>query len=611
MKYSWMTRVNEFSKSGKIREEIDFPDSIEHKIKTEILEMRLRKGLFQEELEDIDGLRQASEEALEVATQLGDKIGLQKAYVLKAYYALVTSNIKEGKRFIDKAMELEKGKNEDLVSGEIHYLKGIFHYLNHEIEKAITHLEKAIVIRKALGEMKLVAQALNAKAIIFEKAGDIQSSIRDYKRSLEIKEKERDALSLARGHHDISSLYYSIGELTKASKHIEKSIEISRHINSGQINHANFIKALIEYSKGNFELSLLLVNDCIDYFSKREDVSALMKAYQLKNSILMEKKGDRTELEQKVDRLLQKNPQNRELQIEKNIFKAKNLISNKRPQAKFSAYDLLDSVIDQDEGFTPAKLRAMVLKCTLLLEEIEAYPNEVAIQQLQNLAREILQFGERQKSPIHRIRGLMFLGKLKIIEQDTNEGLKWLQMAFDIAEKKGLVQLTKIISIEYKKIKQLSGHTEASSNLQHFNNHMFKPNHEEIISHSKEKPIMIVLINRSGIAKYSKLINHDTLNVDLIASFISAMQAFLVEAFNRKEQLRYISNENYGLVFEEFDGNTICYVFIGNPYHPLQKITILKEKIVRLGIETSINQKEILSEEIKTKIDAILEEIIF
>ncbi len=614
MDYAWQSAFTHLMKEGQFEEGLKLLGNLTPSNKQERLEILLSIGMIYEKQHMWEKLQTTADEALSIANELSFPEQILRARVLKCYDFFGRMKLKEGLTFAEESISFASDMSlENSEYAELLYLLGIFHYYNRNFVSSHQYFDKSNAIRQNLGDLQSIAHIQNAKAIVYEKMGDLKNARKLYLSALGLKEKHGDITELARAYYNLGAFFYSIGEYELSDKYSQKSLPLFEKLNSNFLGDAIFLSSQLQFEKGNYLESLSLLTKSFTYISKTHDPLKYFNALMLQCSLHHKLKKGMSEIKTEINQMLQNHPHNPELQMQGLLFQAISRIYATRLSEKFSAIEFLDEIISLQSIHSESYVEALLLKCSLVSEEMEFTSELPAIEELAGLALKVKEYGEQNNSPYHIVKGLFFLSKSYFYSNQIETGIKTYQTAFSLAVEKGMGRLAKEIAYGFDKdMKRVNFSKNSSFQKIFFEISNFETS-EEPSPPSKlhEAPLMFVIINEAGIAKYSKTFHQGiSINTNLVASFISAMQLFLKEAFNNNENMRYIWNESYGLVFDSFSTIYLCYVFKGNSYYPLKKILSLKDKILTSFVSKELNGRKSLSTLSKTVIDEIVTEVI-
>jgi hypothetical protein len=89
----------------------------------------------------------------------------------------------------------------------------------------------------------------------------------------------------------------------------------------------------------------------------------------------------------------------------------------------------------------------------------------------------------------------------------------------------------------------------------------------------EEEPLMLLILDDGGVSLFSKnFASAEQLREQLIGGFLTAINAFMQEAFSVSGSIERIKHKEYTLLLKTLDPLLFCYVFQGQSYTAIQKL---------------------------------------
>ncbi|MFX0090686.1 MAG: hypothetical protein ACFFBD_02895, partial [Candidatus Hodarchaeota archaeon] len=209
------------------------------------------------------------------------------------------------------------------------------------------------------------------------------------------------------------------------------------------------------------------------------------------------------------------------------------------------------------------------------------------IPEVQKRVSQLMEIAKQQHSHWILAEAYVLESKLALLELDLQTARHLLTQAQDIADKRGLHRLAMKISNEHDALlNQMSIWNELTKRnaslservkLAQFEElmvRMIKKQTIEMLPLPPEEPVAFLILGKSGLSLFSTTFNsNDMLNDQLMGGFLTAIQTFSTEVFDRV--ITRIKLEDYTLLLKPEEPFQLCYVFKGSSYSPQQKLTQL------------------------------------
>ncbi len=609
MSYAWKPKVETLIEKGSYGEAATMLQKLEIQSDLEKLESLLELSLVYEKMGDKKKLAKTAEQCLKLSKKLRNTYHVIEALIRMIYAALAVGDLKSMKNHITDAFELIDPNSEDLKQSlsELYYLKGIAETLSNHYTEALEAFDESEILRSQLQHSSLLSHVYNAKAILYEIMGETKKAKDYHLKSLELKEKYGEPIAYGRSLNNYGNLLLAIGEVIEGKKFLVKAYEI--FVKSDSKNQAQTLHNLgrIAIAQNDYASALEYTNKAIGFLDKHLDSSSLLSCLFTLYSIKVHLEHSTGDVERQIEDIIAIHSVEREgYWIQKHLFEAYKKFLSRRKMIRFQALEHIEPILESEDATPEIKLEAILMKSSILMLELSSFNNLEALNDLEELSHKLEQMSEEQNSPFLFVNSLLlraktnvFLGKLDLATQNYSDALA-------LTEQKGMYQMGKTISEEYERdMKYLFNQrlidefafpeTATLGSIQSYASGLISPSSQSTIS--KEIPVMVVIIDMAGIAKYSKVLDNQlNLDMDLIASFISAIQSFVKEAFKYGEGLKQLMNQNFGLVFGEVEGSYVAYMFTGDSYFPLLKINkftkALQETMVPSALKFRMGLKE-------------------
>jgi tetratricopeptide (TPR) repeat protein len=519
----------------------------------------------------------------------------------------IADNFDEAIKLIGKAEDLLKNISDFpkyiflIRKVRINLLKAWSNMFIGNIDLAERCLELVFGLQKELGNVFEIAWAniLKGQIFLFTKS-NLNLAINYFKNviSLAMGIKFNHAW-IAMSHEFIAIIYQMIGELDNSLKHHIKALKLVKEFKSNVWDGRLLNNMANTYSeKGEYDLALQYLERSLKIYKTPRDIAGRLDSLIY---VALEK-GD-PELAQKYFHLMEDiYNQRKESHVELlyNFNKALILKISSRIRDRAKAEELLKHVIEtktMDFGLT---INAYIHLCDLLLSEFRINNNPEVLDEInQNIAK-LLSIAENTNSYRFFCETFILKAKLALLNLDFKEARRFLTQAQKIAEKYGIKRLAMKISYEHDELLRKSKIWENVKkseipfaerwNLSGLNKQMEDMLRKRIIEPPKileEEPVSIFIITEGGLALFShSFIDDKSFESHLFGGFLTTIDFFIREMFS--EGLDRAIFGEYTLIMKSIPPFFISYIFKGDSYRALQKITQFIDHIQK---EESIWQK--------------------
>jgi CHAT domain-containing protein/tetratricopeptide (TPR) repeat protein len=157
-------------------------------------------------------------------------------------------NFAEARRYLDRALELERASRDHLGEGKTLNVLGLLSWDEGNYERAIADFSKAGELARAAGDKKLEGSSLNNLSLVYDEQGDYDTSLRQYRRVLELYRGADFPRGVGDTLGNIGGVYLLLGHFREALGYYEQALEISEGLQS---------KVSMSQDHGNIGLCLL------------------------------------------------------------------------------------------------------------------------------------------------------------------------------------------------------------------------------------------------------------------------------------------------------------------------------------------------------------------
>ncbi|MFX1455585.1 MAG: tetratricopeptide repeat protein [Promethearchaeota archaeon] len=482
------------------------------------------------------------------------------------------------------------------------------------IEPALKLANKALGIHQRLRNRRGIASSLNLLGNLYWDQRDHERALRFIEQSLSIDEISPEVkLDILSG---LGGAYLIWGELSKALNYCEEAIEFVKETNLIYFcPHNLYIIGAIYLMMGDYERSEVFLHKSLTLIDKLK-WKTVQKGLTLVVLIWLELSRNFDEEAKKYLTLLKNfTDQSKSIELLPEIFSiGKGMILQKSSKLRdrAEAERLLKEVVDGEIynirfGRDYIYPYALYFLCDFLVEELGISNDIGLIPEINSYISKLDDLGDEHNSYLYRTEATLLQARLALIQLNLGEARILLTQAQEMAETHNLQYFAKIISSNHDRLlEQQDLLEELKKTNSPISERIKYASLDGVLSRLKEKsstesseiinetPILLLIISKGGILICSKTYS-ETLSVDsdLISSFLSAFESFGDELFaERLDRIKYGENT---IIMKPLENFSVCYLFKGQSYPALHKLTRFTEVITE---DSEIWQ--ILSNAVKT-----------
>ena len=488
----------------------------------------------------------------------------------------------------------EFGKsNLEIVEREadVQNIKGIICWLLGDVIKSQVAFQQGLGLRGILGNKRNFASSLNNLGNVFTYKGELQFALDHQMQALEIRKELPNKLELASSYGNIGEVYHYMGNYESALDYYKQAQTIFESINN------KLYLAKLYYQ---------LISLFIEY-----------------NNI-----GETEQYIKKLQELDSPSGENPYIHTLFNLSEGMILKDSDRLMKKFKAGENFLQIANGPVVDSELSVQAIFNLNDILLLEMRLSQNEEILNEVQTWSNKVIQLAEEQKSSVLIVQSYLLDSKLKLLDFKFNDAKDTLIKAQKIANQKGIMKFEYLISRE---LDQLLSQEEKWEDLrvrdaslieridltgleQTLNNLIRK--REEYAEIEAEEPVLFLILLEGGLSAFSsKYKSEITLDEQLIAGFMSAVNTFGQQVFSTTGSVERIKHGEFTIISKKV-GNTLtfCYAFKGPSYLAIKKLDKIVTDVANAEIIKSMVQKidnnELLEGEEEQKLQSLINDII-
>ncbi|MHA1576718.1 MAG: tetratricopeptide repeat protein, partial [Candidatus Thorarchaeota archaeon] len=592
------------SETGNLQESFNICQQVEKLIANHLqnqpLEAAYRKSLILHNRGYISFLWGQNTEALEYYYQslaLRETVGNEKEIALElASIGIIQARVDPEKAQIvlQRGLEImEKLKNEENLD-LVHFGFSRVYMKLGELQTSLHHLEEGLRIIDRIENKRHLTQLYLGMGAVVHAGGKFAESTEYYEKTLSLSRGRGEKRHIASSLSNLGEIARQRGELRKAQMYYQEALGLFEEI--GYRRGASLLMlniGIITHQRGESTEAIGLLNKSLTI--GEELVSTEIIAYSLYYLICVEADIELIEMAHdhilRLKQIAEDGGGKLEYQMY-SIGEALLLKKSKRARKRTIAEELLKQVADEEILLDELSTFALLNLCDLLVDELRISGEEEVFIELKDYVERLVSIAKKQKSPLLVAEAYWLQSQLALIDLDSNEALRLLNQAQDIAEKQGLERLAIKISTEYDKLlanlddwkKLASDNAPIDKRIEaaHFDDlisDIVSKREIEAIELEDEVPIQFLFVAaHAGFNLYTKIFEGEaSVNESLVSGFLTALSSFSEEVF--AQTLERVKIGEYMMFMKIELPFLFCYIFKGPSYKAMQKMSRFVETL--------------------------------
>jgi len=385
--------------------------------------------------------------------------------------------------------------------------------------------------------------SLRALGQIYETRGEIDKALKYYKSGIALAEKENFYDAYVGGQLDLGTTYFAKGEYDLAIDYLKLSLSLQEKRN----NEIGIAHSLIW-------LGMVCIQ--LDDLEEVQEYLERLKSYETQWS----RRGTHNY----------------------QLLRAAFLMKKGGTRNRAEAEQLLKQ-ISTDETQPYIKRFALFYLCEFYIEELKLFEDLEVIKELNPLIERLYKFSEEQRMYQGLAEAKLLQAKVALIQMNFEEAQRLLTQAQHVAELYSLNFLAEKISSEHdnylEKLSEWKGLKEREAPI---SERLKLASVEDVIERLQgkraieppelvdEEPIVLLIMDKSGISYFNYPFREDWDFEWLFSSFMSAFDTFSSEVFS--ESIDRIKIGENLILINPVESFLVCYVIKGQSYPGLQKL---------------------------------------
>jgi len=400
-----------------------------------------------------------------------------------------------------------------------------------------------------------------------------------------------DTITKINANFYLGNISLKKGELDMALKNFKQSASISEEINDTyNLGNSLMWAGYVYRLQRKPELAIEYLERSLKLSEKYQYPALYMCLQTLVETHVDNKSRQQAEiyLEQLKKLTIQKSVAKNQYLFAKAYF----LKSSKRMRDFTKAEKILREFIwDNDSLLSLYHTGSMILLCDLLLKELLVFNNPEVLDEINKLITRLLNVSEKEHSFWWLAETKLLQAKLTLIRLDIEGAKRLLVQAQRIAELHEIYNLAQRISRAHdrlldqeeiwNKLKQIDAPMSERINLASFDGVISRlqgKHSGEPTNIPPEDPICLLIIEEGGILVFSHFFSEKlSFEDDLVSNFLIAFNSFSEEVFSKG--LDRAKFGEYTLIMQSVGFFSVCYLFEGQSYLAMQKLTRFADKM--------------------------------
>ncbi|MFX1535921.1 MAG: tetratricopeptide repeat protein [Promethearchaeota archaeon] len=540
-------------------------------------------GIIYRRKGDLDQALIHQQRSLVLREQLGDKQGIARSLNSLGYIYWLKGDLDWALECYQQTLDLseELGTKKDMAAALGNM--GLIYQDQGDLERALEHQEQSLALSQEIGNPQDIAIDLDNIGRIYSLRGDLQQALQYHQRALTLKEQIGNKNDIAMTLISLGKIFMQKGELNQALTYYKQSLVLFEEVDNRQhIAESLENIAMVYAEKGAFEQGLEHLEKSLTIY---EEVGNNLKISSTLFSLILvglDRNSGRTiDYFQRLKEI--KDQENNKLINQRyQVAEALLLKSSTRSRDKIKATELLEQIVEEEIVDHELIVIAMLNLCDLLLKELRI--SEEVLDEINSIVNTLLVIAKNQHSHSLLVETYLLKAKLGLVELDVQGARQWLIHAQLLAEERGLTRLAIKVSNEHDSLLESLNTLEKFSKLgislperiklarlDEQLGHMIQRKSEEMPEISPEEPILLLILDKTGLCLYSTSFAPErTIDDQLTSGFLTAMQSFSTHVF--AQAIERVKLEDYTLLMKHEEPLQVCYVFEGQSYRAQQKL---------------------------------------
>ncbi|MCY3414390.1 MAG: tetratricopeptide repeat protein [Candidatus Heimdallarchaeota archaeon] len=491
------------------------------------------KGMCLHVMGEIEPALDAMEKSRNINEELGRQLSIGYNYMEVGGIKQAVGRLEEALEDFKRSHDLFHEYGTEIQQSWSYTDLGNVYLLIGDVNHALEYYEKALPIYENGNDNRTLANHLISMSNAYRAQGELEKAMQFAKRAKVLYEKVDNKPYLGKSYESMAETYMLLGEIDKGSSHINQANELFRS--------SNTITWLIPALYQEFKIKLnqrIDVKDMISELEVHASEQPLFRHYFHLAKILTLKESDRL-------------------------------------QHKAEAQILANQILE--EPMTDFRIRheATFAMLDLLFEEFINSNNKVIQAEIEQKLGMLLDEAKKEYAVEIQLKVIILQSKLKLLNDEVKLARFMLNQASKQAIERGYQIIAQQITSELMQIED-KRRISLDQVKSFFKTLLFGQKKLD----ENEVPMLFMIISSSnGTSILSEKFNQDHLDDQLISAFLSAINAFVSEAFNQSGIVDRIKFREYNIVLQPAYNSTLAYIVQGESYKSTQRMLVMADRI--------------------------------
>lgn len=526
-------------------------------------------------------------QGFKIRQKIGNKQKIANSLLRIGHVLWSKGELEQALDYFEKSFKIRQkiGNMRDIAHSLMSF--GVIHAGKVEDDKALDYYEKSLKIYEEIGGKGSIAILLSNIAIIYFRKGELDKALEYYKQSKKLYEEFGDRKGVAQILNNSAGIHLYRGELDKVLDYYKQSHKIFKEIgNKQEVAHSLSATGNVFQQRGKFDLASSYYEQSLEIQEEIGNEIHKSATFSLLISVAIDKKefDEANKLLKQLQQIYEKD-KNINISLNYRYSQALVLKTSKRAKNRAQAEELLKEIVDEEILVHQTTVKASLLLCDLLIEDLQLSGEEELLEEIHQLLDKLFALAEKEKNHALHAEVYWLQSRLALLKFDTQEARRKLTQAQLIADEKGLHRLARKISAEYdsllgqldkwEKLEQKDiSLTERlqETGINELTDNILKQREIKLPQSDDEEPVQFLLIaEKSGLSVFSKSFK-SLIEVEeqLLGGLLTAMRGFSNEIFSRP--LERVMMGEFILILHVSSPFLICYVFKGPSYSAMKKV---------------------------------------
>ena len=352
-----------------------------------------------------------SQKILALNEVLGDQQGIGKANLVIAQYFKDIGELDRAEKYVHKSRTIFEAIEDQFSLAMSLFQSGYIYLHKGKFDQALEKFQESLPLFEIAGHQKSIAWTHNFIGGVYGFKGELDLSSEHQQKGLSIFKAIGDQRGMASALNNIGCNYGETGDFRSATNYFKQSLKISRKFGYHlimmdslyqQIRH--YVDILPPKTKKSYLAEMKKINNLLG------DIPRINQRYRLAEAMILNTQG--------------------------------RLVDKSKAQTTFQ------QIASEDVVWLELTIDAIINLSSLLLFEIKTWGNDFALNDLKQAIQRLTTIAENENSYWLLTESFLLRSKLAMLDLDVIRAEKLLTQGEHLANEKGLLKISRIISAE-------------------------------------------------------------------------------------------------------------------------------------------------------------------